>query len=98
MKTFQVALLENHNNCNAITEKLKKRLEMHDLDGDKEGTRRQFHTTTTVESSKRKFEERLALSRAKENKRRIVMMDFYDMPKSTNDPRAPTREHYVRVV
>ncbi|KAK4372192.1 hypothetical protein RND71_007576 [Anisodus tanguticus] len=41
------------------------------------------------ESSKRKFEERLTEQR--EAKRRIIMVDFHDMPKPANDPRAPIR-------
>ncbi|KAG5627432.1 hypothetical protein H5410_012650 [Solanum commersonii] len=42
------------------------------------------------ESSKRKFEERLAEQR--EAKRRIIMVDFHDMPKLANDDsRAPRR-------
>ncbi|XP_049387082.1 FK506-binding protein 3-like [Solanum stenotomum] len=45
-KTAQVAPLENHNNCNAITLELKKTPETHDLDGLKEETQRQSHNTT----------------------------------------------------
>uniref|UniRef100_M1CD87 Uncharacterized protein n=1 Tax=Solanum tuberosum TaxID=4113 RepID=M1CD87_SOLTU len=41
------------------------------------------------ELSKRKFEERLADQR--EAKRRIVVVDFHQMPKSANDPPAPKR-------
>ncbi|KAH0782377.1 hypothetical protein KY290_001975 [Solanum tuberosum] len=41
------------------------------------------------ESSKRKFEQRLADQR--EAKRRIVLVDFHQMPKAANDPRAPKR-------
>ncbi|KAG5627400.1 hypothetical protein H5410_012618 [Solanum commersonii] len=41
------------------------------------------------ELSKRTFEERLADQR--EAKRRIVVVDFHQMPKSANDPRAPKR-------
>ncbi|KAG5627392.1 hypothetical protein H5410_012610 [Solanum commersonii] len=41
------------------------------------------------ESSKRKFEQRLADQR--ETKRRIVLVDFHQMPKAANDPRAPKR-------
>ncbi|WMV10885.1 hypothetical protein MTR67_004270 [Solanum verrucosum] len=41
------------------------------------------------ESSKRKFEQRLADQR--EDKRRIVLVDFHQMPKAANDPRAPKR-------
>ncbi|KAK6804115.1 hypothetical protein RDI58_001899 [Solanum bulbocastanum] len=41
------------------------------------------------ESSKRKFEQRLADQR--EAKRRIVVVDFHQMPKSANDPPAPKR-------
>ncbi|KAF3633646.1 hypothetical protein FXO37_26944 [Capsicum annuum] len=40
------------------------------------------------ESSKKKFEERF--TEQKESKRRIVMVDFHDMPKPAKDPRAPT--------
>ncbi|WMV10049.1 hypothetical protein MTR67_003434 [Solanum verrucosum] len=52
-KTVQVAPLENHNNCNAITQELKKTPETHDLDGHKGGTQRQSHNTTTMGSTKR---------------------------------------------
>ncbi|KAH0730153.1 hypothetical protein KY289_001341 [Solanum tuberosum] len=52
-KIIQVAPLENHNNCNAITQELKKTPETHDLDGHKEETQRQSHNTTTVGSTKR---------------------------------------------
>ncbi|KAK4737813.1 hypothetical protein R3W88_001510 [Solanum pinnatisectum] len=48
-KTVQVAPLENHNNCNAITQELKKTPETHDLD---EETQRQSHNTTTMGSTK----------------------------------------------
>uniref|UniRef100_M1A778 Uncharacterized protein n=1 Tax=Solanum tuberosum TaxID=4113 RepID=M1A778_SOLTU len=41
------------------------------------------------ESSKRKFEQRLADQR--EAKRRIVLVDFHQMPKAANDPPAPKR-------
>ncbi|KAL3380786.1 hypothetical protein AABB24_001108 [Solanum stoloniferum] len=41
------------------------------------------------ESSKRKFEQRLADQR--EAKRRIVVVDFHQMPESANDPPAPKR-------
>ena len=41
------------------------------------------------ESSKRKFEQRLADER--EAKRRIVLLDFRQMPKASNDPPAPKR-------
>ncbi|PHU30446.1 hypothetical protein BC332_02539 [Capsicum chinense] len=41
------------------------------------------------ESSKRKYEERLA--EQSEAKRRIVMVDFHHMPKPAKDPRAPKR-------
>lgn len=41
------------------------------------------------ELSKRKFEERLADQR--EAKRRIVVVDFHQMPKAANDPPAPKR-------
>ncbi|PHT94756.1 hypothetical protein T459_02638 [Capsicum annuum] len=40
------------------------------------------------ESSKKKFEERF--TEQKESKRRIVMVDFHDMPKPAKDPPAPT--------
>ncbi|MCD9642253.1 hypothetical protein HAX54_028944, partial [Datura stramonium] len=40
------------------------------------------------ESSKRKFEK---VSRQREAKRRTVMVDFHDMSKPSNDPRAPRR-------
>ncbi|KAH0733054.1 hypothetical protein KY285_001545 [Solanum tuberosum] len=49
-KTVQVAPMENHNNCNAITQELKKTPETHDLD---EETQRQSHITTTMGSTKR---------------------------------------------
>ncbi|KAH0765512.1 hypothetical protein KY285_001383 [Solanum tuberosum] len=52
-KTVQVAPLENHNNCNAITQELKKTPETHDLDGHKGGTQQQSHNTTTMGSTKR---------------------------------------------
>ncbi|OIT27296.1 hypothetical protein A4A49_22057 [Nicotiana attenuata] len=41
------------------------------------------------ESSKRKFEERVA--EQKNAKRRIIMVDFHDMPKPAKDPSAPKR-------
>ncbi|KAK6804134.1 hypothetical protein RDI58_001918 [Solanum bulbocastanum] len=41
------------------------------------------------ESSKRKFEQRLADQR--DAKRRIVLVDFHQMPKAANDPPAPKR-------
>ncbi|XP_019265428.1 PREDICTED: histone H3.v1-like [Nicotiana attenuata] len=41
------------------------------------------------ESSKRKFEERVA--EQKNAKRRIIMVDFHDMPKLAKDPSAPKR-------
>ncbi|CAN4080663.1 unnamed protein product [Withania somnifera] len=46
------------------------------------------------ESSKRKFEERFEEQR--EAKRRIVMVDFHDMPKPPNDSRAPRRHCWNR--
>lgn len=46
------------------------------------------------ESSKRKFEERLAEQR--KAKRRTVMVDFNDMPKPADDSRAPKKHYWDR--
>ncbi|KAK4721504.1 hypothetical protein R3W88_011737 [Solanum pinnatisectum] len=46
------------------------------------------------ESSKRKFEEKWAEQR--KFKRKTVMVDFHDVPKSSKDSRAPRRHYWNR--
>ncbi|KAH0730932.1 hypothetical protein KY285_001846 [Solanum tuberosum] len=67
---------QKQSNCSSITRPMQKDTQS-------------ISNTKKIESSKRKFEERLAEQR--ESKRRIVMVDFHNMLKSANDSHAPKR-------
>ncbi|PHT60203.1 hypothetical protein CQW23_02566 [Capsicum baccatum] len=67
---------QKQNNCSSITRPIQKEAEG-------------ISYMAKFESSKRKYEERLAEER--EAKRRIVMVDFNRMPKPANGSRAPRR-------
>ncbi|KAM3323339.1 hypothetical protein P3S67_004490 [Capsicum chacoense] len=67
---------QKQNNCSSITRPIQKQAES-------------ISYMAKFESSKRKYEERLAEER--EAKRRIVMVDFNRMPKPANGRRAPRR-------
>ncbi|KAL3380343.1 hypothetical protein AABB24_000802 [Solanum stoloniferum] len=71
-----------HSNCSAITRPIQSSAPM-------QKETQSINEIKKFESSKRKFEERLA--EQKTAKRRIIMVDHHDMPKLPNDPPATRR-------
>ncbi|KAG5628050.1 hypothetical protein H5410_013268 [Solanum commersonii] len=71
-----------HSNCSAITRPIQSSALM-------QKETQSINEIKKFESSKRKFEERLA--EQKTTKRRIIMVDHHDMPKLPNDPHATRR-------
>ncbi|MCD7447458.1 hypothetical protein HAX54_029724 [Datura stramonium] len=78
---------QKQSNCSSITRPMQKTTQSSAVARPMQKETQSISHTKKFESSKRKFEERLAEQR--EAKRRIVMVDFRDMPKPVNDPRAP---------
>ncbi|MCD7447460.1 hypothetical protein HAX54_029726 [Datura stramonium] len=79
--------MNKQSNCSSITRPMQKTTQSSAVARPMQKETQSISHTKKFESSKRKFEERLAEQR--EAKRRIVMVDFRDMPKPVNDPRAP---------
>ncbi|KAK6803658.1 hypothetical protein RDI58_001442 [Solanum bulbocastanum] len=69
-------------NCSAITRSIQSSAPM-------QKEKQSINEIKKFESSKRKFEERLA--EQKTAKRRIILVDYHDMPKLANDPPATRR-------